>query len=583
MWMDKKGGTGVWYHGYAYGKITSEGSLVFMIIGDVRNVDLGTQSFKEIIVDGSLYVDKSRFIEHVLHASSKVLLIARHRRLGKSLNMDMLRCFLTQEEDNRSMFKGLYIEHSSVWGEAHSHPVFYFDFKNLNPANYQIQIRNQVYEHLSRVVDIESLGKYERMIINDYMSSDGQDTTGIHLLTQYVYKTTGKKSYILIDEYDNMLMHNYRSAEYEQLRTYMTDTIEAAVKGNNYLIKAVLTGVMRISKESMFSGLNNVLTYDVFKDSVFTDDYGLTDLEIDELGEYVVAAGLAPLDHVKLAEWYNGYTIGGQPIYNIYSVMSYILQQEYSCYWGQSGTMDMILDLLNDPRRDVLDQLVNNERVSVPLTRQVSLAHLSNEGDDKSFYSLLVQAGYLAVTGYDPTFDEYFVTVPNKELMIVWKDWIFNRLYKNPNAFRSIFQHLDDPERLARIIKNVFTDALSSHDLAVYNKDSAETWERVYHVFLLGLLTSNSQDETSRRILSNRESGDGRYDVLVEKGNYILIFEFKATENGEEQLMKNAAEKAVHQIIEKRYAAGVDDTQKVIAIGVAVYKKRAEVLCEQLR
>jgi hypothetical protein len=414
-----------------------------MIIGDVKKIDLGTQSFEQIIRDDNLYVDKSRFIEHVLNNPNQVLLIARHRRLGKSLNMDMLRCFLTQEEDHRALFKSLYIENSPVWKEAHAHPVFYFDFKGLKADNYQTQIYKQVMRSLRRFVDLDELDKVDQSIIQNYIMQAGKDPSGISLLTEYVFQATGKRSYILIDEYDNMLMHNYRSAEYEKLRSYMTDTIEAAVKGNPYLIKAVLTGVMRISKESMFSGLNNIVVYDVFRDNVFTDDYGLTDSEIDELGDYVAAAGAPPLNHTQLAQWYNGFTIDQHPIYNIYSVMSYVSWGDYNCYWGQSGTSvvlhpqnrvsdasdffpiltDMIQDILNDRRKEAIENLLNGEQIKVPLTRQVSLTHLSRVSDDSSFYSLLVQTGYLAVTGYDSDSDRYMLGIPNKELMIVWKEW----------------------------------------------------------------------------------------------------------------------------------------------------------------
>jgi hypothetical protein len=297
----------------------------------------------------------------------------------------MLRCFLTQEEDHRALFHGLYIENSPVWKEAHSYPVFYFDFKFLKPNNYKVQIYKQIMRHFKRFVDFDRLDKVDQSILNNYIKLAGSDPSGISLLTEFVYQVTGKPSYILIDEYDNMLMHNYRSTEYEELRTYMTDTIEAAVKGNPYLVKAVLTGVMRISKESMFSGLNNLDTYDVFRDEVFADDYGLTDREIDELGEYVVSAGEEPLDHAQLAEWYNGFTIDQHPIYNIYSVMSYVPRREYTSYWGQSGTsvvlhpqnrvsdasdffpilIDMIHDVLNDRRKYAIEKLLNGEQVSV--------------------------------------------------------------------------------------------------------------------------------------------------------------------------------------------------------------------------
>jgi hypothetical protein len=187
------------------------------------------------------------------------------------------------------------------------------------------------------------------------------------------------------------------------------------------------------------------------------------------------------------------------------------------------------------------------------------------------------------VLGYNKKYDLYEVAIPNKELMIVWKQWILRRIYKSSSSVRSIYQNLEDTEQLAHRIKNVFTDALSYNDLAVYNDDPVETWERIYHVFLLGLLAGNLYDKTSRRILSNRESGDGRYDVLVETDQYSLIFEFKATSSGDKDALAHAATQAVKQIQTKRYDADIAASQTVIAIGVAVYKKRAEVVCIKLR
>ena len=395
-----------------------------MVIGDIKGIDLGTSRFQRIIENDSLYVDKTRMIENFLKSGSEVHLIARQRRLGKSLNMDMLRCFLTDRADLRHLFKGLYIESSSVWSKANSAPVFYFDFKGLGTETYLKQIINKVIDHVCVFADPDkldfSLKRKFQQIIDDPLCA----TDSLYFLTEVAYKITGKRSYILIDEYDKLLLENYDSSKYEEIRAFETALLSSALKGNQYLEKALLTGVMRISHESMLSGLNNIVTFDVFNDNVYTHDYGLTDDEVEDLSK------LVNFNTGDVRAWYNGIRVGGHTIYNIYSVMSYIDRGSFECYWGKSGTMDMIINLLNDKRKATLVKLLNGEKVEVTISSRVSLRNLSGKGSDQAFYCLLVQAGYLALDGVAPVqATSAIVSIPNAELMTVWKEFLLERLY----------------------------------------------------------------------------------------------------------------------------------------------------------
>jgi hypothetical protein len=278
-----------------------------MFVGDIHKINLGVSSFARLREQGALYVDKSRFIEHFLEESSDVQLIARQRRMGKSLNMDMLRCFLTDTVDNRQLFQGLYIEQSPVWEQAHSAPVFFFDFKGLTPDNYRTQIKNFINEHILSYLDINNApwqSTYEQ-----WVRGETADTDGLYLLTQIVHTMTGKKSYLLIDEYDKLLFDLATTEQYEETRRYFTTLLSVGLKGNNFLAKALLSGVTRISHEGMLSGLNNITTYDIFKDKVYPNDYGFTEAEMDELA---VATGF---DREQARDWYNGIKVGGQDIY----------------------------------------------------------------------------------------------------------------------------------------------------------------------------------------------------------------------------------------------------------------------------
>ena len=543
-----------------------------MIKGNIDKINLSSSSFERMITEGMLYIDKTKLIENFLNNPSDVQLVARQRRLGKSLNMDMLRCFLTDREDLQHLFKGLYIESSDVWGEANSSPVFYFDFKELQPDVYREQIIDKMVDHVCSLIDPENLDFALKRKFTQIIDNPARATDCLRFLTEVAYKVTGKRSYLLIDEYDKLLMDNYSSGMYDDVRSFETALLSAGLKGNPYLEKAMLTGVMRISHESMFSGLNNIRTFDVFDDETYVDDYGLTEDEV------VAINSLEAFDIDEVRAWYNGVRIGGKPIYNIYSMMSYLSRKRYGCYWGRSGTMDIIADLLDDSRRSTLVKLFNNEKVNVPIVNRISLRDLSQQSNDQAFYSLLVQAGYLAVCTVVSSTDSFAsVSIPNMELQIVWKQFILEKLYSNAANIRTLFDNADNLDIFSKDLEYFLCDRLSYHDLAVISgEDRERVHERLYHIFLLGLLSAYD-DVHCQYPLSNRESGDGRYDVLVEKSDANFIFEFKTAKDADSLTSK--AQEALAQIETKRYGANLNDEKKLFKIGIAFCGKKCRVLC----
>ena len=541
-----------------------------MLTGDINRIDITTSSFRDIISDNCFYVDKTRMIENFLLSSNRVHLVARQRRLGKTLNMDTLRCFLTDKEDLRHLFKGLYIEKSPVWELSYSAPVFYFDFKNLRTENYKVVIYDMICDYLDGYCDEAHMSRAARR----YASNDDFDNSnGLLYLTESVFKTTGKRSYILIDEYDQLLMHNYNKESYEEIRNFITALFSSAVKSNQYLEKALLTGVMRISHESMFSGLNNIITYDVFRDSVYTNDYGFTEEEIEEISK------LADFDVSELRQWYNGVRIFGTPIYNTFSVMSYLLRKWYDCYWGKSGTMDIIRNLLNDNRRAVLAKLLVGEQVEVPVADRVSLCQLATKASDQAFYSLLVQAGYFAVIERVLAMSSAsVVSIPNIELKLVWKDFILENLYPSQRLIRTLFDNIGNIEVFAEDLEYFLTDRLSYHDLnAGEAEEPRRRNEKLYHIFVLGLVSAY-EDTKCRYPLSNRESGDGRYDILAKRPNENVIFELKACTKEDD--LEKSAETALAQITAKRYGEDLGKSKKLVKAGIAFYGKKVRVKCQ---
>ena len=541
-----------------------------MTTGSINKINLNTSSFERIITNGQFYVDKTRLIEHFLNSSCDVSLVTRQRRLGKSLNMDMLRSFLSDREDTRHLFKGLYIESSSVLEMINSAPVFYFDFKNLTPHVYETQITQQVDKHIFSIINPKELNGYCLRLYNNLMDNPKYASSALIILTEIAYETAGKRSYLLIDEYDKLLIDNHKNESYEEIRNFFTALFSSALKGNQYLEKAMLTGVLRISHESMFSGLNNIVTYDVFNDETYTDDYGFTEDEVEAINKYV------EFDKSKLRQWYNGVRISGKPIYNTYSVMSYLFQNKFGCFWGKSGAMHIIAELLNENRKAALAKLLNNEQIEVPLASRVSLCDLSKESNDEAFYSLLVQGGYLSLI--ETVKDKPaagIVSIPNIELMLVWKEFILEKVFHAIPRIRTIFDNINSPSDFENDLEYFLRDRLSFYDLAAEKGiNPKSTQESLYHAFMLGILSAY-ENVNCGYPLSNRESGDGRYDILAIRPDVNIIFEFKACSKEED--METNAEKALVQINTKRYGADLDKSKRLVKVGIAFCGKDCKV------
>ncbi|MCL1999334.1 MAG: ATP-binding protein [Turicibacter sp.] len=543
-----------------------------MIIGDVKKIDLSTSIFELIITGGNLYVDKTRMIENFLNDSSRVHLVTRHRRLGKSLNMSMLRHFLTDRADFRHLFKGLYIENSPVWELANSAPAFHFDFRLLNPKTYKKTLYFRIVQHIK-----DYCGDNIPEMALEYISNkDFEDTDGLLHLTESVHRATGKRSYILIDEYDKILMDNHNSPQYEEIRNFLTLFFSAGIKGNEFLEKALLTGVMRISKESLFSGLNNIEVFDVFDDNLYTDDYGFTEAEIDEL------QALADFDKAELKAWYNGILVNGHAIYNTYSVATFLKRGSYDCHWTRSGVMDIIAELLNVERMETLARLLDGERILQTVDKRISLKGLSPEYTlDRDFYSLLVQAGYLAVeteSAESPENAFVALTIPNKELMLAWKDFILKYAFKEPTPILNIFRNSHNAEKFAEDLQDILDNRMSYHDfLKPRDEPTKKALERTYQQFMLILLCAYG-DSKKCYPTSNRESGDGRYDVFIERKEAYYIFELKSSEKAED--LADDAAAALRQINEKRYGVELDENKRLVRIGLAFFGKQCAVVCE---
>jgi len=535
-----------------------------MYIGDKGNINISSSKFADFIDNNNLYIDKTMFIEHALQDSSGVLLFTRPRRTGKSLNMDTLAAFLDCKADTAHLFKNLYIERSKKFCEVNKYPVIYLSFRELRVPDYREQLKVMIKKRADYYLRKEEI---DYALTGYFNNTENHNTNALLYLTQNLHTVYGVKPYILIDEYDKILMDNVYSGEYENLRRWITDVFEAALKDNASLEKGVLTGVMRISKESMFSGLNNLAVHDIFTGGAngknYDRDFSLTEDEAREL--------LTPEELNEVRDWYNNTRVGGERLYNIFSVMSYLYYGKLDNYWSKSGTLDMLINLMNKRRADSLLEMIENRGAYVitELEPRLSLKNIVSGLADSQYYSLAVQAGYLtydietAQTGNEP--ETYRVYIPNLELQSVWRKFILAFVVETPAAdLRDIFKNIGDTDEFDSQLKD-FID----YRLSYFDTDKKEP-EKIYHIFLFGMALG-----VRYKCSSNKESGFGRYDLLIEGDTFNAVLEFKKASNVKNLASK--AEEALQQIDKQKYYAGIKNNRPVYKIGIACYKTECMV------
>ena len=529
------------------------------VFGDKKRINLGSSFFRRFIESGNLYVDKTRFIEHVLTEVSDVLLFTRPRRTGKSLNLDMLRTFLDCKQDTKELFKGLYIEQGPVFRQINTHPVIYMNFKEIRAVNHRKKLREMLREAALMYL---SSGQVDPEISKYFNEMDADDTGMLRSLTKNIHDVYGIRPYILIDEYDKLLMDNLSSSEYETIRQWLKEVLESALKDNQHLEKGVMIGVTRVSQEGLLSGLNNLDVFDVFEQSVFDGDFSLTEEETSELlgGEQLEAA----------RQWYNNYRVGNEKLFTMYSVLSYAKKGVLDNYWGMSGSMEMLIDALSSQRADAITDLLSNGReIETKIKRRMSLQQLrSGNIDDDSFYSFAVQAGYLTYELHQKgdVEDIFRLRCPNKELIRVWYDFILSEVVigKHKNL-RDIFKHIADTQEFSHSFQDFISFQLSSYD-------AGKELEKTYHVLVFGLILG-----AGFKCSSNRESGYGRYDLWLEGPDFNVIIEFKRAMKETDDL-EDLANAAISQISNRKYYANFPANVPLYKVGVGCYKSECFVM-----
>lgn len=540
-----------------------------------RGLPIGTEDFGEIIEEGSLYIDKTVFIEEILKDNAKVKLFTRPRRFGKTLTLSMLRYFfdIENKDKNRKLFSELYISNSEYMKYQGKNPVIFVTFKDLKQDTWEEcfeslkSLISDIYDEYSFIR--ESLDDRNKKKFNKiFYEEDGNYEKGLLDISKYLYRYYGKKVILLIDEYDAPLINAYEKGFYDKAINFFSTFYSSVLKTNDYLQTGVLTGILKVVKEGIFSGLNNIEVYTVL-DEHYSNFFGFTEEEVEKAArEY----GLTD-EILEVKKWYNGYRFGNSEIYNPWSILKYLKRRKTGSYWINTASDLTILRLMKEANDSMFEGLINifNGKNSI---QQIDISsEMNNMQDSQEIWQLMLFSGYLTI---DKKIDEqtYSLKLPNYEVKSFFKGKFLDYNYKeNKGLFKKMINALllKDITKYAEILQKILLNSMSYHDGA---KE-----EKFYHNLILGMLLYLDNEYS---IKSNIEEGYGRTDVLMFPLNKLqpgFIFEFKVAEKGDDKSMERAANDALNQIKYKKYGIEMEQhkIKKILYLGIAFNGKKVKV------
>ena len=547
-----------------------------------KEFPIGIEDFKTLIDNNYYFVDKTLFLKELIHNIGKVNLFTRPRRFGKSLNLSMIQYYFEkQKTDNSYLFEGLKISQAGEEYQKYrgQYPVITLSFKAMKKKNYHDSIHQfkwMIARECKRHPEIltsDAVTKDEKVLYQQFASRTAEEeeyTLSIQFLADCLMKIYDKKVIILIDEYDVPLENAHFMGFYDEMIDFIRTLFENALKTNNSLEMAVLTGCLRVSKESLFTGLNNPQINSI-QSGKFSEYFGFTEQEVRDLTEYF---GLSDKFSV-IKEWYDGYCFGETEIYNPWSVLNYLqdaqtlTQASPKPYWSNTSSNSIIHQLIaeaDEDTRDIIEELVNGGSVTAPVHEDMVYADIKINRDD--IWSFLLFTGYLKQTEMQYQDGENYLkmVIPNQEVKMIYRRTI--RQWFNENIKRISRENLltalltEDAETLNQIVGTWLDETISFYDEK----------EIYYHGFMAGLLSGFK----GYKLKSNRESGDGRLDlVMLERnGRRAIILELKIAKKG--RTLDSMADEAVKQIEEMQYEKELlqDGYQKIIKYGIAFQKKK---------
>ena len=532
----------------------------------MHGIGLGQSDFRALRIRKNYYIDKTMYIKDIIDNDSSVILVTRPRRFGKTLNMSMLRYYFDcSQKDNKELFEGLKImeqgeEYTSKLGY---YPCIYLTLKDISEVNYPNMILNlktavsdMYLEHIY-LLDSDKIYPFEKEQIKDILSYKEDEIVlrnSIKTLSKYLNRYYNKPVMLFLDEYDVPLQSAYVNGYYEQGVTFFKTFYGTTFKDNQYLQKTVLTGVSRVAKESIFSGANNFDVYTVLDDE-FSDDFGITEKEMDKIIEDFEVQD----EKEEIKKWYDGYIIGHtEGIYNPWSILNYLKNKELKPYWVNTSSNDLIKLILKNSAtvKEKIEQLLRDEEIEVPINLETVIVGI--EQNEENIWGLLLGTGYLKVTGVvDLAMGVYKVKIPNYEIKFLFqniiRDWFNDKVIgNNLNTILKdlVTLKLDEFEQKFKVlVRQMFS----------FMDVGENTAENFYHAFVLGMLVGLKD---SYYVNSNRESGYGRYDIMLEpkdKNGNSFIMEFKVYREEKEKDINDTIENAKKQIEERKYEENLQE------------------------
>ena len=541
----------------------------------MKKLPIGLSDFKKLIEGSYYYFDKTNFIDEIIKDGSEVKLFTRPRRFGKTLNMSMLKYFfdIKEAEENRKLFKNLYIEKTENFKEQGQYPVVFLSLKDLKADNWEsmvnylkVLISNLCLEN--RYL-LENLDSFDKAIFENYINKNAKieslkDT--LKFLTRILYEKYNKKVVVLIDEYDAPLVSAYHNKYYENAKDFFKTFYSSVLKDNTYLQMGIMTGIIRVIKAGIFSDLNNLSTYTILSD-FYPNCYGLTEEEVKKsLIDYNLEYEMG-----DVKDWYDGYRFGNSEVYNPWSILNFLHAKELRAYWVDTSGNDLINDVLKIVRKDIirdLKKLFDREGLKQNLSGTSDLSRLLSE---EEIWELMLFSGYLTV---EEKIDEdyYILRLPNKEVRRLFKRTFIERYFGRGNKLTDLMEALTENriEDYEETLQDILLKSVSYNDTKKGN-------EAFYHGFILGM---SLYLEGEYIVKSNIESGLGRYDVSIEPKNknkrgYIL--EFKSTDNVDK--LEEISKEALKQIEEDKYSSTLKqtDTKEILYLGIAFCGKQIKV------
>ena len=534
-----------------------------------RTVGIGYQNFEQLITNDNFYIDKTKFIKEWWENQDMVTLITRPRRFGKTLNMSMTEQFFSIKYAGKGeLFEGLSIWESEKYRKLQgTYPVVSLSFAGVKENDYESTVRRikqiltELYYDHSFLLESGCLLPEEKQNFRS-VSEDMPDTTAtiaLHRLSKFLYKYYGKKVIILLDEYDTPMQEAYVNGYWEELVSFTRSMFNSTFKTNPHLERAIMTGITRVSRESVFSDLNNLEVVTATSEK-YADSFGFTEKEVfAALDEF----GMSD-KKLEVKSWYDGFTFGNcTDIYNPWSILNYLDKGKLDTYWANSSSNSLVGKLLRESGTDIkqdFEALISGQSIIAQIDEQIVYGEL--DGSAEGIFSLLLASGYLKVLQYSEYGDnedvdelDYELCLTNREVRKMFRVMVKSWFRKSRKEYNGFIQALleDDVKGMNFYINKVALATFSIFDAGNKPSESAEP-ERFYHGFVLGLLVELSDRYT---VSSNRESGFGRYDVMMEpKGDDdAVILEFKVQDPEDEKDLSDTVRAALEQIEKKNYEA----------------------------